>query len=209
MYRKKFTRSGVVRRQRTGRMRHYFKRSWLGSANVQTSITENPSFVGSLFRLNQVPDYTEFTNLFDNYKIHGIKMTFYRPSLSNSDALNTQVLLHTVYDYDDASAPSSVNQMVQYDNYKVVSLTNQFMKNGKVTRFFKPRTLTEVYRGPASTGYSPTTRGVFDTQYNDIPHYGLKWALEAIDSDGVPVTWPSDMTVRYQLTYYMSFGKVW
>lgn len=208
VYRKKFTRSGLARRQRTGRMRHYFKRSWTGTLTLDALISNNPYFVGSLFRLNQLPDYTEFKSLFDNYKIHAIKFTFFRPSIAQSSTeADQQVRLHTVYDYDDSSAPSTINELMQYDNYKVVTLKEQFMRNGKCTRFFKPRTLKEIYRGVASTGYQPQRSGVIDCQYDDVPHYGMKWALEMIDSNGAPVTMPADMTLQYTITYYMSFGK--
>lgn len=208
-YRKKFSRiSTFARKQRQGRIRHYLKRSFTGTINLQAAIDANPHLVGSQFTLQQLPNYTEFTNLFDNYRIHAIKMTFFRPSVANSASeMDQLVRLHTAIDYDDAATPASINELMNYDNYQVIALRDQFMRNGKFSRFWRPRIVREVYRTAVSTAYEPARPKMLDCAYPDIPHYGIKWALEMQDAQPAAVTMPADMTLQYTITYYMSFGN--
>lgn len=208
VYRRKFSRVGLARKQGTGRLRHYFKRSFTGTVNLQASIDNNPYLTGSQFTFQQLPNNSEFSSMFDNYKIHGIKFTWFRPAIANSASeMDHFVRLHTAIDYNDASTPSSINTLMEYDNYRVVALHDQYMTNGKYSRFWRPKIAKEIYRSTTTTAYEAQRPGFIDCNYLDVPHYGIKWALEVQDGQAPSPTQPADITFQYTITYYFSCGN--
>lgn len=133
-----------------------------------TSPAAAPTFFGYEFKLTDLPDYTEFTNLFDEYKIMRVKVYF----LPNVYTQNTSIanlvpwFLITV-DKDDSSAPTSFNSMLSYPGCKITSMQRKQYVS------FVPRVATAVYGGPVVTSYGSKSM-YLDCGSPGVPHYGLK-----------------------------------
>lgn len=128
------------------------------------------------FSLQNVPNYTEFTNLFDSYKICGVSMKF---MLSNNVSDITNVgnttgipVLYTWTDVDDPTCPTSINEGLQYRDCKARVMSRP------IKVFFKPRCQTMLYQSAVSTAYT-AKRCYIDTADYDVPHYGIKWIVES------------------------------
>lgn len=129
---------------------------------------------GSDFKLSYLPASTEFTTLYDQYCISGIKVTF-TFSHNSSELLNLNSTgmpqLHWCHDYDDATAPAGVEEMMQYPTYKTKRLDKP------VSFFFKPSSLIMAYESAGTTAYKPAWKQFFDAA-DDVPHYGLHWLVK-------------------------------
>lgn len=151
------------------------------------------------FSLNQLPNYSEFTNLFDKYRIHAIKLTFY-PRYSGND-LNPVVTpypiipkIYSIIDYDDSNNLGSINEALEHPHCKIRLMTKQF------SIYLKPRVLSEVYRSAISTSYS-SKKCYVDMAQPDTPHYGVKMILDSTGSTAV-------VTMDIVAKYYFSCMNV-
>lgn len=184
---------------------HMFKRTtYLGNYTASISSLGVPSPVAASFSytLAQLPNYTDFTGLFDQYKITGAKLTL-TPALSegiSSPLFGTNAALgysrvHSVVDYDDASIPTSEDQLLEYGSHKS---TAPFKTH---TRFIKPKVLQEVYRSAIATSYAPRSGMYLDMTTPDVPHYGLKvWISAPNTSAGTA----GSITYKAYLTLYFN-----
>lgn len=191
---KRFRRRPNIRRplRRPGRMpkTHNFKRVMQLPDLIVGSTAVNGVLV---FRLNAISNVTEFTNLFDRYRIRGVQVKFV-PAANSSD-LNpsgTQVLapnIHSVVDLNDGTAPTGVTELMEYDTYRM----NRGLKGLK--RYFSPRVSQEVYRSALTTSYGMANRNQwFDltTGGIDIPHFAMKYSIDG----------GTTITFRVYVTYY-------
>ena len=80
--------------------------------------------------------------MFDQYKVNGLKYEFIPRfnSIDQSAAYGTD--LYTVIDRNDNDAPTSLNQMLQYQSLKKSPITRRHV------RYFRPCVLDAVYRAP-------------------------------------------------------------
>lgn len=128
------------------------------------------------FALNDIATYTEFTSLFDQYQIVGIK---YRWVLTQDPSVNSQTAaakqgafpyIKWVHDHDDSGTATEA-QIQQYPKMH----EHWFSESKKATRWFflKPAVAAQAY-GPISNGYTARWRQWMDSGYPGTPHYGLK-----------------------------------
>lgn len=142
-----------------------------------------------LFRLSNVPNSTEFSALFDLYKINAISCTFYpqQTAITTHIAPAVQnVRAFTAIDYNDSDPPLSVDTLRQYDTVEVHSVVDQF-----TVYIANPKFADTT--GAVRTGY-------INTSSPSTVHYGLKYAIEPL-SPGSTGTY----TYRVETTYYFSF----
>lgn len=131
------------------------------------------------FRLSQLPNYTEFTYLFDQYKINRIDMTFF-PSWIGSDksGLSTKDVvlptLVTVNDYDDSNALTTRSDYLQYESYRAALLDGSKILH----RSFKPQVAMATFGSGVFTSYaSPAQVPWIDANSAGVDFYGIKWAV--------------------------------
>lgn len=155
------------------------------------------------FTLSQLPNYTEFTDLFDQYRIVGIRALF-MPRLnmqSNSQqvAAFTEIPpIHTAVDTDDASNFASYSEALQHANLKT---HNQFRP---FSVFFRPKISTAAYSG-AFTSYTANTSPWIDCSSPGVQYYGLKICTSnysAANNQSIDPTW--DIV----FTYYLQFKNL-
>jgi len=169
-----------------------FKRSTFNEAVYNVSAANVAAGVG--FNLNLVPNASEFTTLFDQYRIDKIVWTLMPRGNSaeqGTNNLNTKVF--TVIDYDDETAPANLNVLMQYPNVKCTTLAQNHR------RTLVPKFATQQFISAVATGYGART-GWLDCDNSNIPHYGLKlWIQNPISGSQI---------IDIKTDFYLSFKGV-
>lgn len=146
---------------------HHFKRTFIGE--ILSSGT-SASFAGYSVNLSQLPNYTEFTTLFDQYRINKVVVKFV-PSFTQDTIGSTEITpnLQSVIDYNDVTTPTATSELLQYQSYR------RTRGNQTHTRVFTPSTLVDI----SDTASSPKWKQWLSTANATLPHFGLKVALDA------------------------------
>lgn len=128
------------------------------------------------FTISNLPNFNEFTQLYDQYKIMEVKVKIIPQYIVNTDDISTSrrvLQLYYIRDHDDADITT-----LGYDNNENPWLENskvkKMMLNRPITITVKPSILTQVYETLTSTGYSPKYDQWLDCNDQTVPHYGLK-----------------------------------
>lgn len=182
---------------------HYFRRRYV-VANI-TSTTSGAGVqsnaAGAMsFSLSGLPNASEFTALFDQYKIMKVKLDFIpfgdnvNLPISTMSGANALVSpggpLITAIDYDDSNVPTAASDLLQYQASRVVPVPKRL----KMT--LRPKFAIEVYRSTVATGYGARS-GWLDCANPDIPHYGVKYYMNA------PSALNSSMTYQVWATVFI------
>ena len=151
--------------------------------------------------LNDLPNFAEFTALFDAYKINRLTWHFYpsQGTVSEIDGGITHTggiaLLTTAIDYNDKTAPTTNNELLEYGSCKTLCMN-------------VPRTISYVPRiqlgaTDSVTGTVPALESGprwLSTDQPKIEHYGLKWFLESNTSGNVQVNCYLTAEVEFKMT---------
>lgn len=235
-FKKKFSRSkSLIPRSLTYNV-HYFKRCINGVAeyssnlnlggNMAVDLTYNyfnfqsPSLIpgaksyGALnyqFSIENITSVTEFTSLFDSYRINKVVLKIV-PRASVTVASGNASLkypdfspnVHYAIDHDDIAIPSAneagINILRQYPSYKCRRL------NGRsFTIIIKPRPPGTAYGYDTALELNLNKMGAWiDCASTNIKHFGLKMVFEGIS----PVADALSCPFEIMATYYMSFKGI-
>lgn len=147
---------------------------WTESSNIVVDSTGDLS-VAYTFKLSDLPNYSEFTGLYDQYRIKAVRYQILwqqQELLPSTTASYIGTVLHAI-DLDDATSPASANEMYQYKYLKIGKSI------GMTKRYLKPRTLTTMYNNGVTSAYSLQNRKAWlDAAYPDIQHFGLKLYIQ-------------------------------
>lgn len=185
----------TFRRRTLRRPRYLFKRKVQFSAlNLAPNTVAQNGML--LFKLEDIPQYTDITNLFDSYCIRKVKVDFlatvndFTASFVESEI--PQVL--TCIDKNTTTTLSGVDTVMAYQNCR------QYGANRNFSRSFRP-----YYIGSASTqiGSVPVEvkQNWIPTSSSSLPHYGLQWAVPTFDN-------PDDVIVQVWVTYWIQCRNV-
>lgn len=125
-------------------------------------------------RLTFVQQHTEFTSLYDRYKILGVAYKIMFQNNSNESVVSTQApVLSLTFDGDDTAVPTAPFQVQSFGTSKT------YMLNGsKVYNYFiKPRLNASVESevGITATANAISSRAKWlDCNSPAIPHFGIK-----------------------------------
>lgn len=123
---------------------------------------------------------SEFTSLFDEYKIIGVKLQIFAGFNSSSlTAAPNLPCCFMVVDHDDVNAIASSSAALEYQNCKVVTLGRDSMPGG-IQLYCKPKVQIQTYRTAITTGYTPKGNQWIDNEQTDVPHYGMKLWLDPL-----------------------------
>lgn len=189
---------------------YYFKRKCkLISLNTNSGGYLSNTFI---FGLNQLPNYTEFTTLGDQFCIRYIKLyAVYRgTTLSMIESANNSYIgypnLICVRDYDDDSIPTpsetGYNELREYNKSKTFTFTAE-------KRCFQigltPAIRTEAYRSLTTSSYVPKFKQYIDCDTPDTPHYGLKMVIQtpSISALNTPISY-----YDFYATFYIALKNV-
>lgn len=214
-------RKKVYRKKRTTRRAVIYRRPREGVLNIKRKFhfglwQPNTTSVNGYWRplylaLNQVPNYTELTALFDQFKISAIKYTL-MPNYTAADA--NQV-------YTGGNILNKPQMAICYDKYSTQTVAgsysqstwNIFAEQGKVKLVKDPLSPVHIYvtrptvnKWEASTGASGLTdlkpAGFMRTDnFNAVNHYGPQVFISDPNFSGnnlAPYSWDIYVTVYMQ-----------
>lgn len=159
-------------------------------ANGQFLTCTTPAFAGTslyglgiAFRLSDLPGVSEFTSLYDMYrvvKLHYRLIPLWSTAVSPSSSPNGTLagFVHSVYDYDDNTAPAAssagVSSMMERATYQVVPAVKTSSTDWEVV----PRIAKAAYASSAFTSYANEPACWIDCSSSNVEHYGLKLLIE-------------------------------
>ena len=117
--RKQYARRSMLPISRRPNLYHMKRKVFYQDAIVVSATTYANAWS---FNLSQLPNYTDFTNLYDQYRINKIVFKiipkFSEASINAGTANNANLAqIHSVIDYDDAVTPTALSDLVQYQSY--------------------------------------------------------------------------------------------
>jgi len=204
--------STMVRRRKTKNFRlntHSFSR-FSAAQTLDMTGTEQP--LSFEFSLDQIYSYSEFTTLFDKYRLD--KIDVYIQMITNPDAsavTNRPIASQADYnrsnfypkmwyinDHDDSST-TTIAALKERVGVKCCVLKPNVVK--KIT--VRPACAVQIYRTATTTGYGPKWGQFIDMSAVNVPHYGLKTVFDplGIDPDGT-------FSFRYECKYYFTCKDV-
>lgn len=152
------------------------------------------------FALSSLDNYTDFTSLFDQYRIVCVEI-FVRPLQNNSQYFSTSTDIlprfASVIDYDDASALSTLADYRQFQTYHE-SNWNQYQK-----RIIRPRVALAAYTG-TFVGFANAKSTWIDLATPSVQHYGWKYFV----SSGTAGTQTHLQTWMVEYKYMLEFRQV-
>lgn len=163
---------------------------------------------GSLFfTIGDLPDYTEFTSLFDRYMIMGVQIKII-PYCTTSEAQmvgqtnpSSSVIMHSIIDYDDTNVPApsdtGVNLLREFSTYKV---QNMNLGKGYFKRYLRPRIAVAAYNSGVFNGYANLKSQWCDAATPSVQHYGFKYVMETFNGSGT-----SPIYAYFKMEYTMYF----
>jgi len=166
-----------------------------GSFTMGTAGTDG--LFGLSFKLSDLPSYSQFTALFDEYRIRAIKVYWlpcFNVNTSNSSTGTVPQLISAI-DYDDASTPGNANVINSFDTCRVHGLLDKMY-----TRSFKPSVALATYT-TSFVGYAQRQDQWIDCNSPATTHYGLKWG--SVDANNSSSTWSHYL----RATFYIDFRK--
>jgi hypothetical protein len=122
---------------------------------------------------------TDFSNLFDQYRIQQVRVHFI--SLENAQNTTITSSVHTVIDYDDNNV-ISVAQAQQYGTYQVSRIGQSF------SRTLLPRPAGAVYSGTFTSFSNLPASTWLDVASPSVLYYGLKGIIPASTFTSGPYT---------------------
>lgn len=144
----------------------------------------SPALGVLVFQLDQCLGYTKYQAIMDYYRINWVKVTF-EPCRTQS--LTTQT--------DQTTAPSSITQVpklitaIDRDSNTTALSYAAIQARGSVKETlatktqvwkFTPNRLVTVYKSVATNGFKiDTSNDYLDCANADVPHFGMKYAMEA------------------------------
>lgn len=168
-------------------------------------VGQNFYSLGLAFCIGDLPNYTEFSNLYDCYRIRGVKLRLIPICTQGSmfsNGLLEGILLHYVTDLDDGASPSAsatgITDLQQYSNYKCVI---NAVGRRSINIYLKPRYAQAVYNTAVSTGYTEGNRSLWlDMTNTQVPHYGVKLLFEHYhtSTDNATYLWKLEATYYFQ-----------
>lgn len=166
------------------------------------------SFDGSmLFRLQDAMVASDFTGLFEQYKISGVKLKIYWTSTESTSGSRVPAPRMTYAIDEDDVNPEGNSTIRQRNNVKF----HQFSNGVPLSLYIKPRMATEVYNTTTSIGVGTTAysakRGWVDSLNPNVEHYGLKFHIDDVWAPAIEQGYAT--AFRVEATYYLKMKGVY
>lgn len=155
-----------------------------------------------VFKLSDVINVSDFTNLFDQFRISKVQLTLrWSPNHAVYNTNNTNQgqgvynpILYYLTDHNDSDIITNQQNMLEIQKHKSVRLSPQ--RPVKIT--VKPAVLAQAYQTAVSTAYGPKWNMKLNMDDNTTPHYGLKMGVSKIGEDFGKIS----IDVKYHFTCY-------
>lgn len=136
------------------------------------------------FRLDQLMNSTDITNISDQYKIKSVKVNVHVNGVSNiylNNAGSVQPWIEYVQDYDDAGVPTLAQIREK------MGVKTKYFSGSKfgITMGVRPRVADVIFGSGITTAYAVNKKSQFiDCNYPNVEHYGLKGVLHNVQLSG-------------------------
>lgn len=142
-----------------------------------TGILSNTAQFGMSYnaQLKHAVEATDFTQLFDRYRITGVKLKIlYQNNMGDP---NSHCLpgMSTAWDGDDAGIPSNKEDVTR----KYRARTSILSANKPFSIYFRPRVTKSVYQSGLTTAYTSERSCYLDCNNSAIEHYGYKFWIDS------------------------------
>lgn len=194
IFKRKYYRRPTLRIKK-GRVIHYFKRMKKDSFTITNAgfvaiQSDTSDAVYNDFRLAQLPNTSDFTNLYDNFKICGIKRKYiFNRNSADVNASQEIPRLLTVNDFNDTGALASESEAMEYPLFK------QSRLDRPTSRYWRP---TQTTQGGANMVVK--SRWNETTNSDGAYHHGLKEAIITTDT----ATGTTFGTLDVYTTFYLA-----
>lgn len=129
------------------------------------------------FRLQNVLAPTDFTNLYDRYKIVGVKYRiFYHQNQAQVQGAQMLPLMHFSLDSDDSTAPGSLSAVSAKGDCKTKVLGNQQY----IQMYIRPKVAGSLYQSGVTAAYDVEKSKWINSTYPAVEHYGIKTWLNNV-----------------------------
>lgn len=154
------------------------------------------------FQLSDVINVSDFTNLFDQFRIDKVVLTLrWSPRASTYTSTNNMAatgiynpVLYYVTDHDDDSAIATQTDMLEIQKH----VCRRVLPNRKITITVKPAVQSMCYQTIASTSYGPKWGMKLNMDDITTPLYGLKMGVSKLGEDLGAIT----IDVKYHFTCF-------
>lgn len=149
------------------------------------------------FQMSDLPSYTDFTNLYDRYRITGVKLQItYLDNNAAVNGLSVLPVLNYAIDYDDNSVVASESAIQEKQDCK----TKVLLANKPISIFIKnPRVQSAVLNNAGTFDAALLSKGYVNCSYPTTKHNGIKFWISSIYSNA-----SSQCAIRIVPTYYLS-----
>lgn len=191
--------AGIYDVQKTGGNQRIAKVMRMVDAGIILASTAAISPNTLSFTLASLPQYSELVSLYDQYRVDKVEVWFksqqHAGQATGSGGASAGWIAIAV-DFDDNVTPSTVAQILAYDNAVIVEPQEDYY----ITFVPHIARATQVSGGGYS-GASNDKNGWLDTVSSSILHYGVKWVINTSGNVNNP-SWH----VCYKI--HMSFKNV-
>lgn len=149
--------------------------------------------------LDNCINHTEFTSLFDQYRIDWVRAKFYLKIDPSAQTAATASFprMYWYRDYDDNTVGDGTFLQDVRENQKgKVAVMNP---NRPVTITFKPNVLAETFRTGSTTCYSPKFGQWISSAAPNCIHFGIKYGIDDLTN--------TNYRVNLEITYGLSMRQ--
>lgn len=127
------------------------------------------------FKLNQLINFGDITNLCDRYKIAGVYVRIYsNKSNAQAGAAAGMPYIQHITDHDDSSVPSVATLREKMG----VKLSTFKAGSSYIGIKCRPRVAQEVYQSSITTGYAVPNKSVWiNSTYSGVEHFSIKGVI--------------------------------
>lgn len=165
---------------------------------------------GKAFRLSHITGVTDFSTLFDQYKITNVQVnirlitnpdsTTPLDQTSGAQSANFYPKLWFCHDYDDSSSPASLNQFREREGVKCL-----VMEPNKIVKYnVKPHVRMTGHGDLINWAYSPTASPWIDMANTSVDHYGFKMVF---DAEGLAAAAANLWMIKVDYKYFLEFKQ--
>lgn len=174
---------------------HSFRRMIAAPGQLTGNAAYSPYLANfGLNGISNVVSASDFTSLFDQYKINYCVWKAYLKIDPSAQAATTASYPRLFYyrDYDDSSIAGSLDEIRESQRARTVVMN----PNRPVVVKFKPNTLATFYNSVGVNNYSPRWGTWLDIGGSGTFHYGFKWAIDDLTN--------TNYRVNFEITLYFS-----
>lgn len=155
-------------------------------------VVSTSSFSGALqFTLSDLPGYTDFTNLYDMYKINKVVWKlipkYTEAALNGGTANNSNCQqIHSVIDYDDNVAPTGgISQLTQYQSHRMT----------RGNQIHSRTIIPKVQTSAQALSALPKANQWIDCDQTTVYHRGIKFIVPAAAQPGTTLYYDAEITM--------------